>query len=180
MAFLAPVFTSIGSFFGGTAAATGATVGFAAPALVAPTAAAAGAGAAGAGFSLGSTLSTLGTISSAFSSIAAGNAQAEAAEYNAKVAQMEASQRESALRNDARRQIGAIRSGISKSGVTFEGTPLLALAESAANAEIDALNARWTGAQESELYRRRAESSRQEGFLRAGSSLLGGFGRLMA
>ena len=52
----------------------------------------------------------------------------------------------------AQRQIGSIRAGVSKSGATMAGTPLAVLSESAANAEIDALNTRYSGQREAALY----------------------------
>ena len=127
---------------------------------------------AGGSFALAPTLMTLGTVASVAGSIQAGNAAKKAAEYNAATKEAEAQAEEYRRRQAARRQIGSIRAGVAKSGAAFEGTPLMVLAESAANAEIDALNARWSGGTQANLYRMEGRQAQRAGYIRAGTSLL--------
>lgn len=116
-------------------------------------------------------VSTIGAISQA-------NAAAQAAEYNAAVARQEAAAEEARRRREAERQMGQIRAGRAKSGVTVEGSPLIVLADSAMEAEIDALNARWTGETSAKLYKMEARSARRAGIYNAGASLLSGASKI--
>lgn len=128
-------------------------------------------------FALGTTLSTVGTAVGALGAIKAGQAENSAAQFNADAARQEAASREAAQRAQAQRQLGAIRAGVSKSGATMEGTPLAVLSESAANAEIDALNTRYSGQRETALYESRGRNAKTAGYMRAGTSLLSSAGR---
>jgi hypothetical protein len=101
-----------------------------------------------------------------------GKAAQASANYNAQSALVESQSRETAQRAQAARQLGAMRAQIGKSGATSEGTPLMVLAESAANAEIDALNTRQTGQRQADLYRAQGTNARRQGYLTAGASLL--------
>lgn len=101
-----------------------------------------------------------------------GKAEAAAAEFNARSAEQEASSKESMIRQQASRQMGTIRSQIGKSGATSAGTPLLVLAESAANAEIDALNAQYTGQRQAALYRAGGQNAKSQARTMAGATLL--------
>lgn len=133
---------------------------------------------AGGAFSAGTALSSLGTALSVGSALGQGKAAESAAEFNARQVEIEASSKERAQRSLAQRQIGSIRANIGKSGVTSAGTPLAVLAESAANAEIDALNTRTTGQSQASLYRASGANARRQGNLMAGTSLLSGAGKL--
>ena len=134
---------------------------------------------AGGSFALGTTLGTVGTAVGALGAIQGGRAEQNAADFNARSAQMEAQSRENAQRAQAQRQLGMIRAGVAKSGATMEGTPLAVLSESAANAEIDALNTRYSGQREAALYESRGRNARTAGYLRAGTSLLTGASRYL-
>lgn len=101
-----------------------------------------------------------------------GKAEAAAAEFNARSAEQEAASKESLIRQQAARQMGTIRSQIGKSGATSAGTPLLVLAESAANAEIDALNAQYTGQRQAALYRAGGQNAKSQARTMAGATLL--------
>lgn len=101
-----------------------------------------------------------------------GKAEAAAAEFNARSAEQEAASKESLIRQQAARQMGTIRSQIGKSGATSAGTPLLVLAESAANAEIDALNAQYTGQRQAALYRAGGANAKSQARTMAGATLL--------
>ncbi len=126
---------------------------------------------------VGSVLSGVGTVIGAVGAIQGGKAEQSAANFNAASAAQEAQARENAQRTAAQRQLGAIRAGVSKSGARMEGTPLAVLSESAANAEIDALNTRYSGQRESALYTARGQNARTAGYLRAGTSLLSSAGK---
>lgn len=147
-------------------------------AATATTAATAGLFGAGGAFGLGATLGTLGTAASVIGAVSQGGAQADASNYNAAAARADAASKEAAQRTQAQRQLGNIRANIGKSGATSAGTPLMVLAESASNAEIDALNTRRTGIIESGLYTAQGKNARRAGNLRAGTSLLSGMSRI--
>lgn len=117
-------------------------------------------------------LATAGSAMGVMGTLSAGKAAQGAANYNAQSALIEAQSRETAQRASAARQIGATRAAIGKSGATSEGTPLLVLAESAANAEIDALNTRYTGERQATLYRTQGVNARRQSYVQAGTSLL--------
>jgi len=165
MAFLAPLaFGTAATAATATTAATAATAGLF--------------GSAGA-FALAPTLATVGTGLSVLGSIKAGQATADAADYNAQTSMIEAQVEETRRRNQARQQMGALRASIAKSGATSEGTPLLAITESAANAEIDALNAQWSGSRQAQAMLMRGKAAKTESYLRAGTSLMSGLSRVM-
>lgn len=106
--------------------------------------------------------------------------QIDASRYNAALAKEEA-RRESARRHrEGQRQVAAIHTARAKSGVTMEGTPLLVAAESAAQVEMDVLNAQWMGDNESRLYKHRAKSYQDAKPYAVGTSLLKGVSSLMA
>ena len=125
----------------------------------------------------GMEIALLGSIVGAVGAIQGGNAENSAAQFNAQSARMEAESRENAQRAQAKQQLGAIRAGVSKSGATMEGTPLAVLSESAANAEIDALNTRYSGQREAALYEARGRNAKTAGYMRAGTSLLSSAGK---
>lgn len=110
-------------------------------------------------------------------------ASAAAADYNAAASVMEGQSEAARIRRESRQRIGSIRTGISKSGVTSQGTPLIALAESAAMGELDASTAMWSAMNESNLYRGQAMSERKAARrersalpFKVGASLLTGMG----
>lgn len=147
-------------------------------AATATTAATTGLFGAGGAFSLGQTLATVGTGLGALGNIRAGQAEAGAARYNAEMANREAANKANLIRQEGDRRQGQMRAAISKSGVRMEGTPLMVLAESAANNEIDAMNAIQTGQMTSNLYRAQGTNARRAGNIRAGTSLLTGLSRI--
>jgi hypothetical protein len=164
MAFLAPILM-------GSAATAGA-------AGAAGTAATAGLIGTGGAFAAGQALMTAGTLMGVAGGIQAGRAAGASAKFNAAMSQMQARQQEQQIRTQARRQIGAVRANVAKSGVTMEGTPLLVMAESAANAEVDALNARWTGDARASMYHAQGKADRRQASLNAGTSLLVGASKI--
>jgi len=131
-------------------------------------------------FALAPTLTTLGTAALVSGAMKQGQSQSQAANFNAETAKQEAVVQEAVQRQEAKRTLGTIRANIAKSGAAFEGTPLMVLAESAANAEIDALNTAWSADRETALYKMRAREARETSYYRAGTSLLTGLGSLSA
>jgi hypothetical protein len=115
-----------------------------------------------------------GTLMQAGAARSAGQASEASANFNAESAKIEAQSRENAQRVEAARNQGRIRANIGKSGVTSEGTPLMVLAESAANAEIDALNTNYTGQRQAAVYKAGGINARRAGNVQAGTSLLSG------
>lgn len=122
-------------------------------------------------------LAAAGTAVAAYGSIQQGKAAQKAGEYNAQSALLEAQSRENAQRADAARNQARIRANIGKSGATTAGTPLMVLAESAANAEIDALNTRYTANRQADVYRAGGANARSQGNIMAGTSLLQAAGK---
>lgn len=93
------------------------------------------------------------------------------------MAAAEGASRERAQREESWRRLSSIRSQIGKSGATASGTPLLVLAESAANAEIDALNTRFGSTLQQSLYGMQGRNAKRAGTIGAGASLLTGYGK---
>lgn len=136
---------------------------------------------------IGAGLSAIGQIQQSKGQQRQYAASAAAADYNAKVAEMEGASEAARIRRESSRRVGAIRAGISKSGVTSQGTPMVALAESAAMGELDAMTAMWSATNEANLYRGTAESNRMARRtaksalpFAVGSSLLTGAGNYSA
>jgi len=160
MAFLAPLAFGTAATAGGAAATAGLF------------------GTAGS-FALAPTLMTVGTGLGVLGAVRSGQAASMAGRYNAETSMMEGAARESAIRDQAGRSMAATRAAIGKSGVTTAGTPLMVLAESAANAEIDALNARYTAGRAATLSTMRGQADRRAAFTQAGTSLLAGASRFV-
>jgi hypothetical protein len=114
----------------------------------------------------------------AYSAVQAGKSRQAADNFNAESAQQEAKAKSDLIRKESDRRIGTIRANLGKSGATSAGTPLMVLAESAANGEIDAMNAQYTGDRQAALYRASGANSRRQGNLQAGTSLLSAYGNI--
>lgn len=111
-------------------------------------------------------------------------------EYNAKVAEMnaiaakqQAEYEEQKHRRETERILSRQRALYGKAGVRLEGSPLLVMEETAAEAEMDALAIRRGGYIQSERYkseagieRMKAQSTRRAGAYKAGTTLLTGTG----
>lgn len=128
----------------------------------------------GKAITLGHVLSAGSTLLSAASAANQYNAQIRTAKYNAAIAQQD-SQLESRRRTaEGQRQVATIRAARAKSGVTMQGSPLLVAAHSLAQVELDAMNARITGAHEANLYKQQARSYQKAKPFGVGTSLLRG------
>lgn len=128
-------------------------------------------------------VAAVGAMSQAASARSAAKYNASIAERNAVVARQQAAVNEDAQRRAAYRALGRMRAGYGAAGVTVEGSPLDVLEDSAAEAELDALNIRYKGEltamgyqDEATLQRMRGKAAMTAGIFKAGSALLGGAG----
>ena len=110
---------------------------------------------------------------------------ADVAEHAARAAQEKAAYDEEMHRERIRKTLSTMRSLYGKSGVDMTGTPLLALEESAAQGEMDALAIRYGGDVEAARQRSEASLLRMQGrtaqvssYFQAGSTLLQGAGSM--
>jgi hypothetical protein len=103
-----------------------------------------------------------------------GMASYEAGKYNAATSRTQGIVEENRRRTAGKKEISKTRTGVAKSGVTFEGTPLNVLVESAANVEIDALNARWSGEQRARMEEYKGYSAYKASQLKATAILAKG------
>lgn len=97
-------------------------------------------------------------------------AQAQADEYNAtiqsqnaSVARQQAGAREEAQRRQARQVLGEQRAALAQAGIGLSGSAADVYGQSAANAELDALNIRYEGELESRGLLAQSQLSRYEG-----------------
>ena len=135
-------------------------------------------------------LTIAGAVLGAMGSIAAGQAQANAADFNAQIAQQQADRerqiadREAAdFRRQQSRVLAASRARRAGSGVTSQGSPLMVDEATAAEIELGAQNTIVGGAtrasrleQQAALDRSSARGAKVGSFLTAGSTLLTGAG----
>lgn len=133
----------------------------------------------------------VGAALSAVAAISAGQAQADAAEFNAEMAQQQATRERQIAERDAtdyRRQnsrlLATSRARRAGSGVTSQGSPLLVDEATAAEIELGAQDILAGGSarafgyeQEAALSRSQAGATRRGSFLKAGGTLLTGASR---
>jgi len=136
-------------------------------------------------------LTLLGAAVGAAGAIAAGKAEANAAEFNAEMAQQQAERERQIAARDAddhsrrgSRLLATSRARRAASGVTSQGSPLLVDESTAAEIELGVQDILAGGAanaygyqQQAALARARASSARTGAYLTAGSTLLTGAGR---
>jgi hypothetical protein len=121
----------------------------------------------------------VGTGLSAYSQYQAGAAQKEAYDYNAEIVQQKAAYDEAQARDRLRKLMSTQRALYAKAGVDLtSGSPLLVLAQTAAEGEEEALNIRRTGYNEAQLQKYYGSQAKTAGTLGAGSTLLTGLGNL--
>lgn len=133
----------------------------------------------------GTVISVAGHLQSGRAANATAKYNARVAERNAVIARQQAGAAEAAHRRDVSRRMGSIRAGFGASGVTLEGTPLEVLEDSAAMAELDALNIRYQGElraigfkDEAVLARAGGKQALTESRFRAASALFSGAGKM--
>lgn len=145
---------------------------------------------------IGAGLSAVGALSQAQAASNAAKSQADAATYNAIVAQQnaqrsleESAAEQAAQHRQARRILGEQRAAIAQSGTGFGGTNADLIEQSETLAELDMLNIAYAGQSRARAYqqqsqldlleassaRARAKSEKMAGYFGAGRSLLGGF-----
>lgn len=113
-------------------------------------------------------------VVSAFGSMQKGRKQAKLSRAQARAAQEQAYGDEQAQRREAKMLLGAQAAAMAQSGTGVEGTNEQVLRQSAALAELDALNIRYRGLSESYGLRKQASAQKRAGDLSAGLGLLKG------
>lgn len=136
---------------------------------------------------VGDAFTVISGLAGALGSIAQGNAQAEANEYNAQIseqnaqyARQEAEAEAIRTRRENQRRVGQASATYGKAGVVLnEGSPLDVLGDISAEGELDAMIQEYKGERqgryyesEAEINRQKAKSARSAGVWNAGSSLL--------
>lgn len=182
MAFLIPVFTAIGSavgsVFGGTAAAAGAT--------------GAAAATAGTGFSLSTALTVGSTLLGAVGAIQQGQAAKDAAEYNAqvqeqqsKIAQDQGAAKATEIAARTKQRLAGARAGSIQNGLELDGSVTDVLDTVRKQGALDELTALYDSNLRAQGLRQSAAAERAKGsnavaasYLGAGTSLLTGFSKL--
>lgn len=134
----------------------------------------------------GPLMQVAGGITQAYGQVQAGEAAGKAYEFNAAQAEQNsaqakliAAQEERQVRINARRQIGSMVADYGASGVTMEGSPMAVIAESAANAELDALNIRYGGESKARNFKNEATVLRYQGGQARSAGYLGAAATLM-
>ncbi len=124
---------------------------------------------------------SFGSLVGGFQQSSADDANAKIADQNAQIAQDQAAQKAAALKRDAYRLRGAQSAAAGASGVTQDSIGDV-VADSAQEAELDALNALYGGKmqaraykQDAAAYRARASDAVSSGIFGAGSEALSGW-----
>ena len=153
----------------------------------------AGAAAGGAASGIGTALSVIGTLAGVAGSISAGKAAENTANYNAKVAENNATaerQRaayEASITRDRVKQVmGAQRAAAASSGLDVQsGTPVAVLGDTAKSGELDVLARLYGGESQATalqndatMFRAQGKAQKKASMINAGTSLLTGFGKI--
>lgn len=135
----------------------------------------------------GTALSVWGSLEEGRLNARQAEANAQTAEWNAKLTRLKAREDERVMRVMARKEIGRMRANFGASGIAIEGSALDVLQESAALAENDALNIRRHGELQATAFEREAGFARamgsryrQAGGLGAAAAVLSGAARIAA
>jgi hypothetical protein len=103
------------------------------------------------------------------------------AKQNADLSIKQSAEDERSFRIATRKQLGGMRASYGASGVSIDASSLDVLEESAATAEMDALRIRHGGqvkaqgfANDSSLYRMQGQASKEQGYISAAGTLIGG------
>lgn len=130
---------------------------------------------------IGTGISVMGQIEQGRSQKKWGEYNAQVAERDAETARMNAEYEAGLKRKESERLLGRQRALYGKAGVTLEGSPLLLMAETAAESEMDALMIERGGKLQAQRYRSEATLSKMKGaaaqragYYGAGSTLLTG------
>lgn len=124
-----------------------------------------------------------GKLQQGFANEAAAKWQARMLGYGARVEQQQAGQREDAQRRMARRFLGEQRAAFGQSGTGTGGSAADVMAQSARDAELDALTIRYEGdlrargmKAEAEAARFAGRQAKRQGYFQAAGTLLGAAG----
>jgi len=118
--------------------------------------------------------------------------EAQIAEANAEITAKQASSREEDVRRQARQMLGASRAAIAQSGTGLLGSNADVYSQQARDAEMDALNVRYSGNLErvgllnqadtskinSATYKQTGKQAMKTGYVKAGTALLQGAGNM--
>lgn len=136
---------------------------------------------------LSTLIQTAGALTSSGAAAKASNYNRRIEMYNSTVALQEGQIAETQLRQSAQRNMGQMRANIGASGLSTSGSAMDLIQESAYNAEMDALNVRYSAkakatghAMEANLASSKAKSARAGGYLTASGILLAGAGKSYA
>lgn len=124
--------------------------------------------------SVGSALGVGGALMSAVGALQAGANADRVGQYNAAAAQQQAAADEATQRRRANALLGQARANAGASGIELSGSPLEVIANSAAEAELDALNIRYGGQVRAERSRIEGSVARSQSYTTAASNLLMG------
>jgi hypothetical protein len=142
----------------------------------------------------GAVMAGVGQVTQILSAFHEGEAQGQAADYNAQAAtqnaeqtRLQAKEEERRARIAGRKHLGSMRAGYGASGVQMDGSALDVLEESARNVELDALTIRHAGEvrargfeNEAVLERMRGKNARKGGMLKAAGILFSAGGKAIA
>lgn len=128
----------------------------------------------------GSAVSAMGMIQQGKAAERAANYNAAIAENNATLAKNKALAEETMVRNRTARQVGTAGAAIGASGITVEGTPLDVLAETVQLGELDALTTRWKGTVEASGFKDNAVLERMQGKAAMKNAQWGAAGTLLS
>lgn len=109
---------------------------------------------------IGGAMQIIAPIHQGMAQKAGSDFNAQLAEQNAVQAEQQAAEEERRARIQSKKALGDIRAAAGASGITLEGSPEDILAESAMNAELDALNVRHKGALRSLAFKEEARLQR--------------------
>lgn len=136
-------------------------------------------------------MSLLGSFAQAQGAKSSANAQAQAYEYNARIAEnnatiarQQAAADANMIARDITRRQGTMAAGYAAAGLSPEGSPIDVLAFSASEGELDRVTTLYKGEvravgyqNEANLARFGASSARAQGSARSSEILIGGFGK---
>jgi hypothetical protein len=125
-------------------------------------------------------LAIVGSVVGAAGSISAGNAQKKTAQQNAALARMQAEDDARRSRRQSDMLMGRQRAVVAASGTTMEGSPLLIVQDTAAEAETEIRHILRGGEVRANAYQQAGSAAAQAGFIDAGSTLLSGVGRALS
>ena len=121
----------------------------------------------------------VGSVVSAAGSISAGNAQKKAAQQNAALARIQAEEDARRSRRQSNGLMGRQRAVVAASGTTLEGSPLLIVQDTAAEAETEIRHILRGGEARASAYQQSGNAAGQAALIDAGATLLSGVGRAL-